>query len=151
MRVRSRHSNLLAAALLLPSLLATAPTIQVCHLTPADRDLFFRCLLFGHSSAAVAAGLNCKPNASDACDAGSCPVMAQCGTSCPLAQPRPATYCIGDPAGPGLRSYAPQIPTLDRVDAALTSAVVVAPRPRPKQAALLELQARPATRASDAP
>jgi hypothetical protein len=151
MRVRSGRSNLLAAVLLLPSLVASLPTVQVCHLTAADRDLFFRCLLFGPAVATATAGESCASAASNTCEKGSCPLMAQCGASCPLAQPRPATYCINDPAGPGLRSSAPQPPTLDRIDAAILSAEVIAPSPTPAPATLPELQARPPTRAPDAP
>lgn len=150
MRVRSGRSNRLRAILLLPGLLAITPTIQVCHLSPADRDAFFRCLLFGPSSVTAAATETCKASA-PACEAGSCPLMADCGTSCPLAQRRPATYCIGDPAGPGLRSSAPETPTLDRIDVALISAVVIEPPARPAPSTLLELQPRPPTRAPDAP
>jgi len=146
MRVRSGRSNRLRAILLLPGLLAITPTIQVCHLTPADRDAFFRCLLFGPSGLAAAA-----TETGQACQAPSCPLMANCGTSCPLAQERPATYCMGDPAGPGLRSSAPETPTLDRIDVALISAVVIEPPARPAPSTLLELQARPPTRAPDAP
>jgi hypothetical protein len=137
--------------MLLPALVAALPMIQVCHLTSADRDAFFRCLLFGPSVAAASAGESCRATESAPCEARSCPLMEQCGTSCPLAQPRPATYCIGDPAGPGLRSSAPRIPALDRIDAAPISTVVLAPPPMPAQATRLELEARPPTRAPDAP
>jgi hypothetical protein len=149
--VRSGRSNRIVAAMLLPALVAALPTIQVCRLTSADRDAFFRCLLFGPSVAAASAGESCRATESGACEARSCPLMERCGTSCPLAQPRAATYCIGDPAGPGLRSSAPRIPTLDRIDAVPIATVVIAPPPMPAQARRLALAARPPTRAPDAP
>jgi hypothetical protein len=152
MRVRSGRSNLIMVAMMLPALVAALPTIQVCRLRSAERDAFFRCLLFGPSVAAASAGQSCGATESAACEARSCPRMEQCGTSCPLAPARPATYCIGDPAGPGLRSSAPQIPTLDRIVAAvLDPALIAPPPPMPAQAALPELQARPPTRAPEAP
>src|SRR5262245_6820773 len=89
MRVRSGRSNLVAAAMLLPSLVASLPTIQVCHLTPADRDLFYRCLLFGPAVATASEDAACETAATNACHEGSCPLVKECGASCPLAQPRP--------------------------------------------------------------
>lgn len=159
MRVRSGRSTRLAAILLLPAFLATAPTIQVCRLTPAQSAAFYRCMILGPSVAAAMQGpvhLAFQPTpqsceaGSETCGSSACPLMGHC----PLAHPEPASapnYCVGDPAGGfGVRSATPHVTSPHQVVATLTPAIDVTPSPAPPQAARPELRARPPTHVPDA-